>query len=260
MNIGTDLSSRWFVFLEDLLLVLNQPDGSYIIPKTWELDEHTHFIGNINNTDCYCTEISPHFNIPNNMSLIPLRQALITLNSDFFNPVIKAFQIIRWNKNHQYCGQCGNKTIDKTTSMTFERHCPHCSMIYYPRISPSIIVRIQKGKQILMARGPHFKPGIYGLIAGFIEPGESAEDAVQREVMEEVGIEIKNVRYFGSQPWPFPDALMLAFTAEHAAGELSLDHIEIEDAGWYDANNLPGLPSSGLSIGRKLIDDFITYS
>jgi NAD+ diphosphatase len=257
-------TNQWFIFLDDQLLLLNKSNGEVVIPTLdcfasteEELRKNGHSIGKLDNVDYYCTEISPQFLIPNNIILMPLRQALMQLDPRWFSLLIKGFQIMRWNKNHQYCGKCGQKTIDKTTAMTFQRHCASCDLIFYPRISPSIIVRIQKGKQILMARSPHFKPGVYGLIAGFIEPGETAEEAVHREVMEEVGIQIKNVKYFGSQPWPFPDALMLAFTAEYESGELRADEVEIEDAGWYDFDNLPGLPSFRLSVARRLIDEFV---
>src|SRR5690606_2224103 len=124
-------------------------------------------------------------------------------------------------------------------AILFERTCPTCHLAAYPRISPSIIVRIHKGDQILMARSPHFAPGIYGLIAGFVESGETLEETIHREVMEEVGIKVKNIRYFDSQPWPFPDSLMIGFTAEHASGDIQVDHHEIEHADWYGKDNIP---------------------
>ena len=120
-----------------------------------------------------------------------------------------------------------------------------------------MIVLIHQDDHLLMARSAHFPPGVYGLIAGFVEAGESIEEAVHREVKEEVGLTIKSLVYCGSQPWPFPDSLMMAFTADYEAGEITMDQVEIEDAGWYKYDKLPGLPSMALSIAMKLIDDFV---
>jgi NAD+ diphosphatase len=118
-------------------------------------------------------------------------------------------------------------------------------------------VLIKKGEHLLMARGSHFPPGIYGLIAGFVETGENLEEAIRREVKEEVGIEIKNPSYFGSQAWPFPDSLMIAFLVEYASGDIQIDKDEIEEAGWYRYDNLPGLPSMKISIASKLLESFV---
>lgn len=196
---------------------------------------------------------------PNNLNLIAFKQVFDKLPTELFSLLVKGVQIIDWDKQHQYCGVCGNKTTRKPG--LFEAHCEVCQMVFYPRISPSIIVLIKKGKQILMARGPHFPEGVYGLIAGYVSPGETIEETVQREVMEEVGITIKNIRYIGSQPWPFPDALMLAFEADYDSGDIVIDNVEIQEAGWYDIDNLPGLPSSSKSIAKQLIERFKeTYS
>lgn len=132
-----------------------------------------------------------------------------------------------------------------------------CHLSFFPRISPSIIVLIKKADHLLMARSPHFLPGVYGLIAGFIDAGESIEEAVHREVKEEVGLKIKNLSYFGSQQWPFPDSLMIAFTADYCSGDITINPDEIEEAGWYKYNNLPGRPQTSVSIASKLIDNFI---
>ena len=136
------------------------------------------------------------------------------------------------------------------------KKCPNCGELFYPRISPAVIVLIKKGNEILLARSPNFPSGLYGLVAGFIEPGESAETAVVREIREEVGIEVKNITYFGTQAWPFPNSLMIGFTAEYDSGEVLPDGVEIEDAGWFSAEKLPVLPGK-ISISRKLIDHFL---
>jgi NAD+ diphosphatase len=134
--------------------------------------------------------------------------------------------------------------------------CPVCGLLAFPRVAPAIIVRVTRGDEILLAHGRRFPSTIYSVLAGFVDPGESLEECVHREVREEVGIEVTPPRYFGSQPWPFPHSLMVGFTAEWAGGELSPDPEEIADAGWYRADALPELPPS-ISIARRLIDDWL---
>jgi NAD+ diphosphatase len=129
-------------------------------------------------------------------------------------------------------------------------------MIFYPRLSPAAIVLIRHGDKVLLARSPGFPPGMYSVLAGFVEPGESIEETIYREIREEVGVEVTNVRYFGSQPWPFPNSLMIGFTADYAGGELRKDPEEIEDAGWYSIDDLPVLPPK-VSIARAMIDQFV---
>lgn len=251
---STSNPTCWFIFQDDQLLLTKIPHhASYCVLSHTSTVKHQHFIGHFNGHDCYSAEMNDQTALPDDVEFVSLRNALLRLNPEWFSVATKASQVIHWDKNHQFCGRCGNKTTHKPE--TFERFCTHCSIAFYPRISPSIIVLIQKDDQILMARSPHFNPGVYGLIAGFLEPGENVEEAIHREVKEEVGIQIKNIRYFGSQPWPFPDSLMLAFTADYASGEITIDKTEIEDAGWYRKDNLPNTPpSASVSIGRKLID------
>jgi NAD+ diphosphatase len=129
-------------------------------------------------------------------------------------------------------------------------------MLFYPRLSPAAIVLVKRGHRILMARSPGFPPGMYSVLAGFVEPGESIEETIEREIREEVGVEVENIRYFGSQPWPFPNSLMIGFIADYAGGELRIEPSEIEDAGWFRTDDLPTLPPK-VSIARAMIDDFV---
>jgi NAD+ diphosphatase len=193
--------------------------------------------------------------LPSGLGSVPLKKALGILGDTWYATAAKAFSILHWDKTHQFCGQCGKPTEAKIG--TFERICNHCGISHYPRISPSIIVLVKKEDKIVMSRSLHFPSGAYGLIAGFVEVGETIEDAVHREVKEEVGLAIQNLHYFGSQSWPFPDALMIAFTADYLSGEIMIDQQELESAGWYRYDNLPGYPSSSISIARKLIDQFV---
>ena len=129
-------------------------------------------------------------------------------------------------------------------------------MLHYPRLSPAVIVLVRDGSRVLLARSPGFPAHMYSVLAGFVEPGESVEEAIKREVREEVGVEVTNARYFGSQPWPFPNSLMIGFTTEYAGGELQIDPTEIEDAGWFEAGEFPPLPPK-VSIARVMIDGFV---
>jgi len=250
----------WFIFQNDLLL-LRKISTEYELPTHTILSQlkphflRQHHLGEFNKSNCYCAEIEIGVSLPSEIVPVPLRKAFEILGTDWYVAAAKAFSIIHWDKNHQYCGRCGNITIHKPG--TFERVCDFCKLSLYPRISPSVIVLIRKDDNILMSRSPHFPPGAYGLIAGFVEVGESIEEAVFREVKEEVNIEIKNLHYFGSQSWPFPDSLMIGFTADYASGEIKIDEKEIEAAGWYRYDNLPGRPSSSVSIAKKLIDHFV---
>lgn len=250
----------WFIFQHDHLLLMKNdsatPLTDFALVSTLQpYFLRQHALGVFQNYDCYCAEITVDTPLPDTLLPLSLKKSFELLGKDWFSEVVKAYSIINWDRNHQFCGRCGNLTVHK--SGLFERVCTACGLALYPRISPSVIVLIKKGDQILMARSPHFSPGAYGLIAGFVEAGESLEDAVHREVMEEVSIKIRNLRYFGSQPWPFPDSLMTGFIADYESGEIILDHHEIESADWYSADRLPGRPSTNLSIAAKLIDYFV---
>jgi NAD+ diphosphatase len=250
----------WFVFHENQLLINTaHPSDPVITDSVFKkLDLkiiNKHEIGNFHNKICYGAEVETTHELPENLAFQPLRQAALTvLSQELFQLAGRALQIIEWDKTHQFCGRCGVKLFVSDEERA--KICPECKTQFYPRISPSIIVLIKRGKEILLARSPHFAEKIYSTLAGFIEPGESAEDAVHREVLEEVGLRIKNLKYRGSQPWPFPNSLMLGFTAEYAAGEIVIDGVEIEDAGWYSLDKLPQLPNK-ISIAHELINLFI---
>lgn len=184
-------------------------------------------------------------------SKVSLRKLAHTFPSDFFSLLLKAAHLNFWRMTHRYCGACGRKLFESKEERA--RYCENCAQVTYPRISPCVIVLITRGEDMLLARSSHFPPGVYSALAGFIEPGESAEETVHREVFEEVGVRVKNIRYFGSQAWPFPDSLMLGFTADYDSGEIHIDEKEIEDANWYSPKALPTLPNT-FSIARALID------
>jgi NAD+ diphosphatase len=188
---------------------------------------------------------------PPGFTLLGLRSLHGRVPDEVFALAGRAAQIVAWDRDHQYCGRCGTPT--ERVPGERARQCSNCGLISYPRLSPAIIVLIERGEEILLARGHQFPPGRFGIVAGFVEPGEALEEAVEREIREEVGVEVRDITYFGSQPWPFPHGIMIGFRAQHAAGDISLDDGELAEAGWYTIENLPNVPPK-LSIARRLID------
>ncbi len=185
--------------------------------------------------------------------LLTLRELLALMNADDFQHIAQAWQYALFLRTHRFCGRCG-ETMRKV-SWEMAMHCDKCGHRVYPRVSPCIIVAIHNKKQILLAQGARQKPmGFYSTLAGFVESAESLEQTLHREVMEEVGVKIKNVEYFGSQPWPFPHSLMVGFIAEYDSGEIKVDGKEILDANWYEPDNLPKIPPK-LSIAGRLIEE-----
>lgn len=168
--------------------------------------------------------------------------------------LFRAIHWITWDEKLQYCSKCGNKL--RSEFETTEKKCDPCDLSFFPNLSPAIMVLIQKDDEILLARSAHFRPGVYSALAGYIDIGETAEAAVHREVKEEVGLEISELKYFGTQSWPFPNSFMIAFKAKYLGGELNIDRNEIEDAGWFNLHNLPEIPPHP-SISRKLIESFV---
>lgn len=179
-----------------------------------------------------------------------LRPLVAANDEEMFMMASRAKQVTEFLTTHRYCGRCGTRmqAVDWELAM----QCNACQHRCYPRISPCIIVAIRKGDKILLARGERHRPGLYSVLAGFVEAGESLEQTLAREVMEEAGIEVKNLQYVCSQPWPFPNSLMMGFTAEWAAGDLHFDPFELEDGAWYSFAELPDIPLPG-TIANKLI-------
>ncbi|MDR1064534.1 MAG: NAD(+) diphosphatase [Azoarcus sp.] len=164
---------------------------------------------------------------------------------------VRARQLAAWILHNRFCGACGQAMETGRAEIACE--CPACGYKAYPRISPVAIGIVLKGDEILLARSPHFAPGMYSALAGFVEAGESAEACLRREVREEAGIEIRNIRYFDSQSWPYPHSLMLGFIADYHGGDLVAQEGEIEDIGWFRLDGLPILPHAG-SLARRMID------
>lgn len=213
-----------------------------------------HDLGLLDGRRCRAVELPDDVVLPERTAVIGLRRAWSRLGEADFRRAGRAVQIVAWDRGHQFCGRCGGPT-ERVAGET-SRRCPRCEVTFYPRISPAVIVLVTRGDAALLGRNARFPAPMYSTLAGFVEAGETLEEAVAREIREEAGIEVRNVRYFGSQPWPFPDSLMIAFTAEHASGEARPDPAELSDLGWFTADALPMVPPR-LSIARAMIDDWV---
>ncbi len=221
-----------------------------------ELDQE-HYLGRLDGVDCFASHVPEDVEPPDDHEFRGLRALWTRLPEDQFWLAGRGYQIVEWDRTHRYCGRCGEPTENALPERA--KRCSSCGLSSFPRLSPAVIVCITRGNEILLAQGTRFPGAFYSVLAGFVEPGESLEETVAREVKEEVGIDVDKIRYFGSQPWPFPHSLMIGFSAEHAGGELALDPEEIADANWYTRDTLPELPPR-LSIARTLIDAYVEGS
>jgi NAD+ diphosphatase len=252
-------SDLWFIVHEEKLAV-KQNRGTYSIPRfsdvrhIRDLLAGGQFFGLKDGSPCFCAELSDVDTLVEGFEFKGRFELLGLVEDELILVGGCAAQLIRWGRSNRYCGQCGRLTKDKTDERA--KTCPHCRLVCYPRLSPAVIVAVVKDDKLLLASSARFRTNFWSVLAGFVSPGETLEECVVREVHEEVGILVKNVRYFGSQPWPFPDSLMLGFTAEYAEGEIKIDPAEITDANWFAADNLPNIPPK-VSIARRLIDWFV---
>jgi NAD+ diphosphatase len=246
-----------FAFAGSDMVVLGPADESPRIPRwddlyAWNIRVIRYqYLGLLSGEPCWSVELEPEALVPEVARLSGLRTLYDGLLESHYAIAGRAAQIVAWDRDHQHCGRCGRPT--ERVPGERGRRCASCDLTAYPRVSPAIIVLIERDERILLARGRAFAPRRFGIIAGFVEPGESLEDAVRREVSEEVGIELGAIDYFGSQPWPFPHGIMIGFRASHLNGEITLGDGELVEAGWYGCDDLPEIPAK-LSIARRLID------
>lgn len=250
-----DRAALWFVFRGNDLLVspAGLPAGlAFPFPSLPVL--RRQFLGYQDEQPCFSVEVENAAPAPAGYEWSGLRPLFGRFPDDLFWLAARAIQIVDWDRTHQFCGRCGRPVTPRAAERAKE--CAACGLLVFPRIAPAVIVRITRGSEILLARARHFVPNLFSVIAGFVEPGETLEQAARREIREEVGLDVRDLRYFASQPWPFPHSLMIAFTAEYAGGEIQVDGHELEEAHWFTADRLPTIPGP-LSISRRLIDDFI---
>jgi NAD+ diphosphatase len=268
---GSRGDAHWYVFRGDQLLVevgppsyaptddlrvkgrpswarvpfVGGPDALGIAPV------RTLYLGKLGDTDLFAAEAAPGAEPPQGMAWQGLRTLFSVLEDAHFALAGRAVQLVDWDRNHRFCGRCGAETEAKSEERG--RVCPACRLTFYPRIAPAVMALVRRGSEMLLGRSPHFPPSMYSALAGFVEPGETLEQCIAREVLEEVGVSVTNIRYFASQPWPFPNSLMIAFFCDYAGGDIRPQETEIEAAGWFDVFQLPQLPSK-ISIARRLID------
>jgi len=246
----------WFVFQGTTVLVQRE-ESRVSLPVHLHIHElglepvRVQYVGRYAGQHCFSCEIAAEIPAPAGMSWAGLRSLFGAVDDALFGVVGRAIQIVDWDRSHQFCGRCGTPTERKPVELA--RQCPKCGQTHYPRIAPAVMALVRKRDQLLLARSPHFPPGMHSALAGFVEPGESLEQCLHREVREEVGVEVTNVQYFSSQPWPFPHSLMIAFNCDYAGGEIVPEPGEIEAAAWFDLDHLPVLPNR-ISIARRLID------
>ena len=251
---GTD--SLCFAFQQTLLLIAGEPPVAQLpghddLAGLGAAPLRRLYLGTLGGRACYAFEYGADTQAPAGLAWQGLRGLYGKLDDSQFALAGRALQLVDWDRTHQFCGRCGTPTRHRGHERA--RECPSCKLIAYPRIAPAVMCLVRRGSEILLARSPHFLPGMYSALAGFVEPGESLEQCLAREVLEETGIRIANPRYFASQPWPFPHSLMIAFVADYAGGEITPAPDEIEDAQWFDIDALPKIPAR-ISIARRLID------
>ena len=252
----------WFVFISNAL-VLQHDETGYHVPCSTEppfpMKDWTprQVLPDMDGIPCMAYNLSTPPDDMKGLVTMGLRESWGVLPLAHYQMAGKGAELLYWDSNTKYCGVCG--ALMKRTSV-ISKQCTHCGKEVWPQVSPAIIVRIHKGDKILLVHAKNFRRSeMFGLVAGFVETGETLEDCVRREVAEEVGLEIKNIRYFGSQPWPYPCGIMIGFTADYAGGELHLQEEELSNAGWFDKEHLPQIPDK-MSIARKLIDNYIEES
>ena len=244
----------WFVFRERSLLV-----DAHGLP--WQglapLQAHgIQHLGEHGSQPCYGARVAPETEAPAGANFVHLKKLIDQLPVPIAELAGRALELIEWEAAHRFCGACGSPTEQPGTAIVRRCQNEQCRREHYPRISPVVIVAVERGEEILLGRSPHFPPGMYSTLAGFVDAGESVESAIHREIREESGLTVTNLRYFASQPWPFPHSLMLGFRADYAGGELTVARDELEDAAFFHVDHLPAvLPGPG-TIAHWLIRDF----
>lgn len=255
------MNCYWFVFFNSDLLLEKQSDGTYSIPLAEEppvaLNRDSRVLNispmeNGTSVKAYYAE-SPLLT-ETRYEWCGLRSSFYKLSDELYLKAGKCHELLYWDHSTQFCGVCGTPMKIHTDIC---KKCPSCGKEIWPQLATAIIVLVHRGDEVLLVHARNFKSDFYGLVAGFVETGETLEEAVHREVMEETGIKIENIRYFGSQPWPFPCGLMIGFNADYVSGDIKLQAEELTKGNWFTKDTLPHIPEK-LSIARKILDDWLS--
>lgn len=255
-----ELSTQWFIFFKDQLLLKKEytanGENKYSIPYginppvTPTTGCKTHEVALTNGNKVKTFTLGQPLPETEEWVMTGLRASYDYLPQADYQAAGKAYQILYWDEHSRFCPVCGTSMEQQTPIM---KKCPNCGNEMYPPVSTAVIVLIRKGKEILLVHARNFRGTFHGLVAGFLEAGETLEECVEREVMEETGLKVKNITYFGNQPWPYPSGLMVGFIADYESGEIRLQDDELSSGAFYSKDNLPEIPRK-LSIARKLID------
>lgn len=262
----TNSGTQWFAFFKDQLLLkkgyTTEGESGYSIPAGKEPPREpgkggkVHTVTLTNGRQVCTFNLEQPVEEDEEWTMIGLRASYDYLSLPDYQAAGKAFQILYWDRHSHFCPVCGTAMEQHTPIM---KRCPECGNEMYPPVSTAIIVLIRRGEEILLVHARNFRGTFYGLVAGFLEAGETLEECVHREVLEETGLTVKNLHYFGSQPWPYPSGLMVGFVADYDSGTIKLQEDELSAAGFYSRKNLPEIPQK-LSIARKLIDWWLEES
>lgn len=253
-------TTYWFIFYKDKLLLEVRKDlALHIITKSPQQlglePSYQRFFGFYDQVPCHVAELSSIDTVGTSLQPFGLRKLANKVDRELFNLAGRAIQVLYHHREHQFCSRCGARMEERESELA--KGCPECDFTSFPRVSPAVIMAVTRGDEILLGRAPHFPKGVYSTLAGFVEPGETLEEAVRREVYEETGITVDNIEYFSNQAWPFPHSIMIGFKAQYRSGTISVDTSELTDARWFSLDNMPKIPTS-VTIARMLIDDFLS--
>jgi NAD+ diphosphatase len=246
-------TTYWFVFHEDMLLLRMKEDGEYHVPRCsappLPPPAARHRLGVHAGAPCvaYATRMPPEEPV---WLAVGLRDAYGIIGEELYSAAGKAYQLIHWDRHSRYCSACGAETVP---GAHISKKCPACGRENFPNPSVAVLALVMRKESALLVRAHTFRGKYFGLVAGFLEPGETLEECVRREVMEETGLAIRDIRYFGSRPWPYPNGLMAGFTAQYRGGEITLQKSELLDGGFFSRDAVPDLPQKP-SLARHMID------
>lgn len=249
----------WFIFCKTDIILEKRGD-TYTIPYAEEPPVPTRPWTHImditpteDGTEVKAFKIDKAITNDPRYEMCGLRASFYKLSTELYLKAGKCQELLYWDQNTIFCGVCGSPMKMHTE---ISKRCTNCGKEVWPQLATAIIVLVHRGNEVLLVHARNFKTNFYGLVAGFVETGETLEEATHREVLEETGIEIKNLQYFGSQPWPYPCGLMVGFFAEYDGGSLQLQRSELSKGNWFHKDSLPTIPEP-LSIARMMLDHWL---